>query len=145
MSTRGSYSDQWKRFRQVRTAAILSLLFFFRAVLFVAVLIRKTGASEYAGLVADVALVIAVVYAGLRYATWPCPRCGRSFRRTRETRASIALYRSGAAQLANKRMARADGPPDNFVTSGFMSMNPATRIGTRKPRKGRSYKGHLLA
>jgi len=80
MTTNESYAAEWRRYRELRFAAVVTLLAFFPLLALITLLIRNTHLNQYLGLAADAACVIAVSFTGIRYATWRCPRCGRSFR-----------------------------------------------------------------
>ena len=80
METIPSYVAAWTQYRKLKISALIFLLGFPPFLGGVAILFERTRWNEYVGLALDVVYLLVMMVVGARYALWPCPRCGQSYR-----------------------------------------------------------------
>jgi hypothetical protein len=76
-----SYAAAWARYRRIRLVTILLIVTFPVASALPAVLLGNVIGEAAAGALVAVLWIIATIVMAVRWAYFPCPRCGKKFRR----------------------------------------------------------------
>jgi hypothetical protein len=92
MESERSYSLAWRKYRELRWAALVSVLVFFPFLAAVTIIFNRMHWNEYVGLAFDAAYLLWMFFANVRFALWPCPRCGKSFRGLRPYSGNHCFY-----------------------------------------------------
>src|SRR6202035_3117932 len=92
MQTVHSYDVAWREYRRVRLTAIVSLLGFLPFLGCVTILFERMHWNEYVGFAFDAAYLLWMSFSNIRYALWPCPRCGKAYRGLRPYTGNQCFY-----------------------------------------------------